>query len=112
MSHAYWKRSPIYLSTSSTTHMNLTQIALENNRVTIVVLLVVGLLGLAGYQAMPRDSMPPYTVRVASVVTSFPGAGPERVESLITSKIEEVAQELPELNNVTSESRTGLSIVS
>ena len=92
--------------------MNLTRIALENNRVTTVVLLVVALLGLIGYQAMPRDSMPPYTVRVASVVTSFPGAGPERVEALITSKIEEVAQELPELKTVASESRTGLSIVS
>ena len=92
--------------------MNLTQIALENNRVTIVVLLVVVLLGLAGYQTMPRDSMPPYTIRVASVVTSFPGAGPERVEALITSKIEEVAQELPELKTVASESRTGLSVVS
>ena len=92
--------------------MNLTQIALENNRVTIVVLLVVGLLGLAGYRTMPRDSMPPYTIRVASVVTSFPGAGPERVEALITSKIEEVAQELPELKTVASESRTGLSVVS
>lgn len=92
--------------------MNLTQIVLENNRVTIVALLVVVLLGLAGYQTMPRDSMPPYTVRVASVVTSFPGAGPERVEALITSKIEEVAQELPELKTVTSESRAGLSVVS
>ena len=92
--------------------MNLTRIALENNRVTIVVLLVVALLGLVGYQTMPRDSMPPYTVRVASVVTSFPGAGPGRVEALITSKIEEVAQELPELKTVTSESRTGLSVVS
>ena len=92
--------------------MNLTQIALENNRVTIVVLLVVALLGLVGYQTMPRDSMPPYTIRVASVVTSFPGAGPERVEALITTKIEEVAQELPELKTVASESRTGLSVVS
>ena len=92
--------------------MNLTQIALENNRVTIVVLLVVALLGLAGYQTMPRDSMPPYTIRVASVVTGFSGASPERVEALITSKVEEVAQELPELKTVTSESRTGLSVVS
>ncbi len=92
--------------------MNLTRIALENNRVTIVVLFVVALLGLLGYQTMPRDSMPPYTVRVASVVTGFSGAGPERVEALITSKIEEAAQELPELKTVASESRTGLSIVS
>ena len=90
----------------------LTQFALQNNRVLLVILLVVALLGLAGYQTMPRDSMPPYTVRIASVVTSFPGAGPERVEALITSKVEEAAQELPELKTVTSESRTGLSVVS
>ena len=69
-------------------------------------------MGVLAYGTMPRDSMPPYTIRVASVVTGFPGAGPERVEALITSKIEEVAQELPELDYVASESRTGLSIVS
>ena len=91
--------------------MNLTRIALDNSRVTIVALLVVGVLGLAGYRSMPRDSMPPFTIRAASVVTAFPGAGPERVESLITSRIEEVAQELPELETVTSESVSGLSVV-
>ena len=91
--------------------MNLTHIALDNSRVTIVALLVVLLLGVAGYRSMPRDSMPPFTIRAASVVTAFPGAGPERVESLITSRIEEVAQELPELETVTSESVTGLSVV-
>ncbi|MEO0471692.1 MAG: efflux RND transporter permease subunit, partial [Bacteroidota bacterium] len=92
--------------------MNLTQSALDNNRVTIMVLLVIILMGIGSYQSLSRDSMPPYTIRVATVVTIFPGAGPERIESLITSKIEEVAQELPELDNVTSESRTGLSVVS
>ncbi|MEM7515107.1 MAG: efflux RND transporter permease subunit, partial [Bacteroidota bacterium] len=92
--------------------MNLTKIAIDNNRVTIMVLLVIILLGLVGYQNLSRDSMPPYTVRVCTVVTRFPGASPERVEELITDKIEKVAQELPELKNVTSESRTGISIVS
>jgi len=55
--------------------------------------------------------MPPYTVRVATVVTQFPGASPERVEELVTDKIEKKAQELPELKEVTSTSRSGLSVV-
>ncbi len=55
--------------------------------------------------------MPPYTVRVASIVSSLPGASPERVEDLVTDKIEKIAQELPELKQVTSTSRTGLSVV-
>ena len=92
--------------------MNLTRLSLDNSRVTLVALFVVLVVGLAGYWSMPRDSMPPFTIRAASVVTGFPGAGPERIESLITRRIEEVAQELPELKTVTSESVTGLSVVS
>lgn len=91
--------------------MNLTQFSINNNRVVLSILGVVMLMGLVGYQGLSRDSMPPYTIRVASIVSSFPGASPERVEELVTDKIEKVAQELPELKKVTSTSRTGLSVV-
>lgn len=91
--------------------MNLTKFAIENNRVTLMILGVIIIMGLLGYNNLSRDSMPPFTIRVCSVVTNFPGASPERVEELITDKIEQLAQELPELKEVTSESRTGLSVV-
>ena len=92
--------------------MNLTKIAIEKNRVTALILIIILFLGLTSYQELSRDSMPPFTIRVCTVVTQFPGASPERVEELVTDKIEKVVQELPELKTVTSESRTGLSIVS
>ncbi|MCG8332534.1 MAG: efflux RND transporter permease subunit [Chitinophagales bacterium] len=92
--------------------MNITKIAIENNRTTIIILLIIVTMGLIGYNQLSRDSMPPFTIRVCTIVTNFPGASQERVEELITDKIEKVAQELPELKNVTSESRTGLSVVS
>ncbi len=92
--------------------MNLTKFALDNNRVTILVLVVILLMGLLSYTQLSQDAMPPFTIRICTVVTQFPGASPERVEELITDKIEKVVQELPELKNVTSESRTGLSVVS
>ena len=77
-----------------------------------MILIVLATMGIFSFGELARDSMPPFTIRVASVVTRFPGASPDRVESLITDKIEKVAQELPELKNVTSESRTGLSVIS
>ncbi|MFT7033419.1 MAG: multidrug efflux pump subunit AcrB [Cyclobacteriaceae bacterium] len=92
--------------------MNLTQIAIERNRVTYTILTVIIVMGLVLYQTLSRDSMPPYTVRVATVVSSFPGASPERVEQLVSDKVEKIVQELPELKEVNSTSRTGLSIVS
>lgn len=91
--------------------MNITKFSIEKNRVIISLLGVAVIMGLVMYQSLSRNSMPPYTVRVASVVTSFPGASPERVEELVTDKIEKVAQELPELKLVKSTSRTGLSVV-
>ena len=77
-----------------------------------MVLATIMLLGISMYFSLSQDSMPPYTVRVATVISQFPGAGPERVEQLVTDKIEKKVQELPELKKVTSTSRTGLSIVS
>lgn len=91
--------------------MNLTQFSIDKNRITFTVLATFLLLGIVLYQSLPRDSMPPYTVRVATIVSSFPGAGPERVELLVTDKVEKTVQELPELKEVTSISRSGLSVV-
>jgi len=91
--------------------MNLTQFSIEKNRIIFSLLAVVVVMGIAIYSGLSRDSMPPYTVRVANVITNFPGASPERVEELVTDKIEKVAQELPELYDLTSTSRTGLSVV-
>ena len=91
--------------------MNLTQFTIQRNRVSLSILGIIVLLGIVIYPSLSRDSMPPYTVRIAPVVTVFPGASPERVEELVTDKIEKVAQELPELKEVTSTSRSGLSVV-
>ena len=91
--------------------MNLAKFSIEKNRITFMVLATIIILGVTMYQSLSRDSMPPYTVRVATIVTSFPGAGPERVELLVTDKVEKVSQELPELKEVSSISRSGLSVV-
>lgn len=91
--------------------MNLAKFSIERNRITFTVLATIVLMGIVLYQGLSRDSMPPYTVRVATVVSQFPGASPERVELLVTDKVEKVAQELPELKEVSSTSRSGLSVV-
>ena len=89
----------------------LTKFAIKYNVLTITVIIVLVFLGLSVYNSMPRDDMPPFLIRVVSIVTSFPGASPDRVENLITDKIEKVVQEIPEVDYITSESRTGISIV-
>ncbi len=91
--------------------MNLAQLSIEKSRITLMVLISIIAMGVSMYFSLSRDSMPPFTVRAASIVSEFPGASPTRVELLVTDKIEKIAQELPELKEVSSTSRTGLSVV-
>lgn len=91
--------------------MNITRLALQNNRTTVVFLLVLILVGVTAFNKIPRAYDPGFTIRAAQIITYFPGGSPERVEKLITDKIEKVTQELPELDFVNSVSKTGVSIV-
>ncbi|MEM7542843.1 MAG: efflux RND transporter permease subunit [Pseudomonadota bacterium] len=91
--------------------MNITRIALERNRVTVIALLVVIGAGITTYIGMPRAEDPGFIIRTAVVTTQFPGASPERVEQLVTDKLEKVIQEIPELDFVSSTSKAGLSVI-
>ncbi len=91
--------------------MNITRLAIENNRSSFLLLVVILLGGISTFLSMPRAYDPGFIVRSALVVTYFPGASPERVEKLVTSQLEDVAKEIPELDFVESESRTGISIL-
>jgi len=91
--------------------MNLTKAAIENNRVTLVLLLVILIAGVMTFNKMPRDEDPGFIIRTALVMTYFPGASPERVEQLVTDRLEKAIQEIPELDFVNSRSKTGVSII-
>ncbi|NCC72168.1 MAG: efflux RND transporter permease subunit [Sphingobacteriia bacterium] len=91
--------------------MNLTKLTLNNSRITIIGILVVAIIGIGNYFKLERDSMPPYTIRIASVVTQFPGADPNKVETLVTEPLEEVIREMAAVKTITSESRPGLSVI-
>ena len=91
--------------------MDITRAAIERNRITAIALLVVLVGGLSAYGRMSRAEAPGFVIRTAQVLTIFPGASPDRVENLVTDKLEEVIQEIPELDLVNSTSKTGVSIV-
>ena len=91
--------------------MNITKITLNNTRISIIVFLIVAAVGTINYFQLERDSMPPYTIRFASIVTNYPGANPLQVEELVTDPLEEVIREMSEIKSIESESRAGLSVI-
>ncbi|MDJ0623779.1 MAG: efflux RND transporter permease subunit [Desulfocapsaceae bacterium] len=76
----------------------------------LIVIILVG--GFSALQSMPRLEDPIITNRNALIITLLPGASAERVEAQLTEKIEDAFKEVPEIKEVDSTSRAGISIVS
>jgi len=91
--------------------MGLTQAAIHRSRVTITCLIIIIVGGLTSYSNFSRSEDPQITIRDALVMTYFPGADAIRMENLVSDKIEKKIQEIPEVDHVTSENRTGISII-
>ena len=91
--------------------MSITEVALKNNRITLVLLVIIFLSGYMSYVNMPRNLDPGFIIRAATVTAFFPGVSPERMELLVADKIEKTVREMPELDFVESQSFTGMTRV-
>ncbi len=81
-------------------------------RLVALIIMVLVSAGLASFLSLGRQEDPTITNIFATVTTQFPGADPERVESLVTAEIEEELRKIPEVAIVESVSRSGVSVVS
>ncbi len=89
----------------------LSRLALENRMVFLLLAIFIALGGPYSFTSHPSREDPKITIRSAVVTAQFPGMAPERVEELITRKIEEKARELAEVETITSVSRSGSATV-
>lgn len=76
--------------------------------------LIIAVLVVAGTSALlnlPRIEDPRITERVALVLTFLPGATAERVEALVTEKLEDALDEISEIKHLESVSRNNVSLI-
>src|SRR5712664_2395560 len=83
----------------------------ENRHVSWVLLVGVVAWGVWAYEAMPKRKDPDIPVRQVAVVAPWPGQSAERVEQRVTRKIEERVAQNIRVSEITSTSRSGLSVV-
>lgn len=94
----------------ATTH-NTARFFVEKRHVSWVLLLFTCLWGVYGYFSMPQRKDPEVQVRVAVALVPWPGASAEKVEQLVTKKVEEQMAANSKVTKIESISRTGLSVV-
>ena len=91
--------------------MNLAKWCIDNNRTSLVLFLLIAVSGVMTFFSIPKAEDPDFTIRTGIVTTVFPGASPQRVEELVTDKLEEHIREISEVKTVESQSMSGFSIV-
>ncbi len=83
----------------------------RNRRLLVLTIALIAVAGLSAYQSLPRLEDPELVSRDAIVTARFPGADAERVEALVTEKIEEELFDVEEIKTLESTSRAGISII-
>lgn len=82
-------------------------------RKLIILIFLVGLIGAGVYslQNLPIDAVPDITNNQVQVVTSSPSLAPQEVEQFITYPVEVAMANIPNVVEIRSISRFGLSVV-
>lgn len=77
----------------------------------IVATLAVVLLGVIAFTSMSTDLLPEMDLPYVVVMTTYPGATPEKVETTVTKPLEQGLSTASGLSNITSISQENMSLV-
>ncbi len=85
--------------------------SLKNRVMVIIASLVLVVGGLSAMLRLPIDAVPDVTNVQVQILTSSPALGPEEVEKFVTTPVEQAMSGLPDVVEVRSTSKFGLSAV-
>jgi len=90
---------------------NLSEWALRNRALVLYAMLLLGALGAVSYANLSQSEDPPFTFKVMTINTLWPGASAEEVSRQITERIEKKLMETGDFERIQSYSRPGQSLV-
>src|SRR5262245_43330116 len=83
----------------------------ETRHISWIFLIFTVLWGIYGYLRMPQRKDPDIPIRQALALVPWPGASAERIEQLVTRKVEEKIGENTRVEKIESNTRTGLTAI-
>lgn len=83
----------------------------DKYKVVYLIILTLFLTGGLAYMSIPKETVPDVSLNMLYVITPYPGASAEDVETLVTEPVEKAVKGLDGINKVTSESVNNISKV-
>ena len=91
--------------------MNLSKLFIERPIATSLLMLAIVITGALAYRLLPISSLPQVDYPTIQVTTLYPGASPEVVTSSITAPLERQFGQMPGLDEMSSVSSGGASVI-
>ncbi len=91
--------------------MNPSRLFILRPVATSLLMFAILLAGVVAYRALPLSTLPKFDYPTIQVVTLYPGASPDLVTSAITSPLERQFGQMPGLNQMSSTSSAGASVI-
>jgi len=91
--------------------MNPSRIFILRPIATSLAMLAILLSGLIAYRMLPVSALPEVDYPTIQVVTQYPGASPDVMTSLVTAPLERQFGQMPGLNQMSSISSGGASVI-
>ena len=91
--------------------MNPSRLFIVRPVATVLTMIAILLAGALAYRQLPVSALPQVDYPTIQVLTFYPGAGPEVMTSSITAPLERQFGQMPGLNQMTSTSSGGSSVV-
>lgn len=91
--------------------MGLTKTAITRPVFILMLMVAMVLLGYISYSSMRKEQNPEVSFGVVTVVTPYPGASPDEVNTLVSRKVEQAVSGINGLREVTANSQEGTSVV-
>lgn len=77
----------------------------------VVAVVLIMILGVVSFGKMNTDLLPSMNLPYAIVMTTYPGASPETVETVVTRPVEQSMATVSDIENVSSQSSESMSLV-
>ncbi|NVN10419.1 efflux RND transporter permease subunit [Nguyenibacter vanlangensis] len=91
--------------------MNPSRLFIERPVATTLLMLAIMLAGMLGYHFLPVSALPQVEYPTIMVQTFYPGAGPDVMATSVTAPLETQFGQMPGLDQMTSQSSGGASLV-
>ena len=91
--------------------MNPSRLFIERPVATALLMLAILLAGLVAYRQLPLSALPEVDYPTIQVTTLYPGASPDVIASSVTAPLERQFGQMPGLEEMSSTSSGGASVV-